>query len=37
VCSAWLTASEQEKLESAAKARRALLPEMLVVSAQLLV
>jgi hypothetical protein len=35
VCSAWLTASEQEKLESAAKARESLSPEMVVVSAQL--
>jgi hypothetical protein len=35
-CSASLTASEQEKLESAAKARRWLLPGMVGVSAHLL-
>jgi hypothetical protein len=36
VCPAWLTASEQEKLASAAKARRSLLPEMVGASEQLL-
>jgi hypothetical protein len=36
VCPAWLTAWEQEKLASAAKARRSLLPEMFGASAHLL-